>query len=596
MHRMASITARRSPAHVTSQKRDAGHSIVLEERLDPNAMHACLAHPVIDAVSKNRLKLMHKKRRDGNGLCVTYNKTNKMGYGRLYADKGLSLQMVPSDIRNALCRELVHDIDMANARPNIELHLAKKHGWVCDRLERLCSSREQVLQEVQQAYSMDRADAQVVLLKLLYLGGLPVDHSHAKAVEGLQCGDIDSYEAPSSSSSSSSSTYTYLEDLQAELRSLASNITAQYPEHAKEAARQRTANSKVSGHPLATAVSLVVGDVENRTLLAMMRELQVQGRRVTTLVYDGLHVLRLEGEKQLPAELLRACEAAIQRDTGVTIKLAQKPMETTLQLQGLSQEEDTGDVYQICRMKLLAHAKQNRLIRMWGEVWEPVPGTICAYQPVADSSADKQPLRLHIDSVLQDTPAYHEKETTQNRLVTYLEQYSHKDFPKEQAPDRDLLSFANGMYILPEDRFITNADPEAAAIKTSGRIARHHINMEWTGSIATPKFDKLVTYQLQDGEAYDWFLTLLGRMQYRVGQLDSWQVMLYVYGLGGTGKSTALKIYAKSFRPGAVEYLNSNTEETFGLQKLASSKTEAIMCLDVRSDVPTSAVLKQDLW
>jgi hypothetical protein len=181
--------------------------------------------------------------------------------------------------------------------------------------------------------------------------------------------------------------------------------------------------------------------------------------------------------------------------------------------------------------------------------------------------------------------------------VTYLEQYQHKDFPMVIAPDRDLLSFANGVYVLPEDRFISNDDAEAAHLKSSGfRIARHHIPMEFTGSTDTPRFDKLVTYQLDDGAAYAWFLTLLGRMQYRVGQLDNWQVMLYVYGLAGTGKSTALKIYAKAFRPGAIEYLNSNTEDTFGLQKLASSKTEAIMCLDVPSDVPTSAVLKQDLW
>lgn len=104
-----------------------------------------------------------------------------------------------------------------------------------------------------------------------------------------------------------------LEELQAELRTLASNIAAQYPEHAKEAARQRAATNKKSGHPLATAVSLVVGDVENCALLAMMRELQVQGRCVTTLVYDGLHVLRLEGETELPAELLRAWSSTATR-------------------------------------------------------------------------------------------------------------------------------------------------------------------------------------------------------------------------------------------------------------------------------------------
>jgi hypothetical protein len=34
-------------------------------------MLACLAHPGIDTATKERLKMMHKKRRDGNGLCVT---------------------------------------------------------------------------------------------------------------------------------------------------------------------------------------------------------------------------------------------------------------------------------------------------------------------------------------------------------------------------------------------------------------------------------------------------------------------------------------------------------------------------------------------
>jgi hypothetical protein len=125
---MASNTTT-NPAQAPKQKGDAGHSIVLEERFNPDAMLACLAHPGIDAASKIRLKLMYKRRRDGNGLCATYSKNNKMGYGRLYADKGLSLQMVPADIRNALCCQLVHDIDMANAHPNIVLHLAKKHGW-----------------------------------------------------------------------------------------------------------------------------------------------------------------------------------------------------------------------------------------------------------------------------------------------------------------------------------------------------------------------------------------------------------------------------------------------------------------------------------
>lgn len=312
-------------------KGDAGHELTLQERFDPNAMTSLLAHDGIDAGTKATLQSMCKSKHNGNCVFVNYAKNNKHGFGRLYAHRGRGLQVLPRDIRNALCGNLVHDIDMVNAHPVIMAHLAKQHGWVCDKLQRLCSEREQVLQEVQEAYEVDRAGAKVILLKLLYLGGLPVHHRNARALDALPCGDVDH-----PLSVACSPTYTYLEELRQELRTLASNMAAQYPQHAKVAERQRKAANKTTGHPLATAVSLVVSDLENRMLLAAVRELQEQGRCVTTVVYDGLHVLRLEGEadEQLPAGLLRACEASIRRSTGVDIQLAQKPMETTMQLQG----------------------------------------------------------------------------------------------------------------------------------------------------------------------------------------------------------------------------------------------------------------------
>jgi hypothetical protein len=171
-----------------------------------------------------------------------------------------------------------------------------------------------------------------------------------------------------------------------------------------------------------------------------------------------------------------------------------------------------------------------------------------------------------------------------------------KAFPMVAAPDLDLLSFVNGVYVLPENRFIGNEDPEAANITTSRRIARHHTDKDFTGSTATPKFDMLVTYQVEDPAAYEWLLAMLGRMLYRVGQLDNWQVMLYMYGLAGAGKSTVYKIWQHAFRKDAVEFLNGNTEDKFGLEKLRSTKAEVIMCMDVPSDKPTSSVLSQDLW
>lgn len=156
------------------RKGDEGHATVLEEWYDPDAMRALLCHEGLDSDIKERLKTMSKASTNGNCLAVKYFKNNKLGYGRLYADKGRSLQMLKADVRNALCGKLVFDVDMVNGHPTILMGLAKKHGWVRQNLQRLCCDREQVLQEVQEAYAMTRSEAKVAILKLLYQGGLPV--------------------------------------------------------------------------------------------------------------------------------------------------------------------------------------------------------------------------------------------------------------------------------------------------------------------------------------------------------------------------------------------------------------------------------------
>ena len=92
----------------------------------------------------------------------------------MYARKGLGLQMLTTDVRNAICGSKVHDIDMENAHPSFTLQLSKKHGWACSYLERLCSKREEVLQQIQDVYDMSRLQAKTVLLKIMYLGGLPL--------------------------------------------------------------------------------------------------------------------------------------------------------------------------------------------------------------------------------------------------------------------------------------------------------------------------------------------------------------------------------------------------------------------------------------
>jgi len=64
----------------------------------------------------------------------------------------------------------------------------------------LCQNRESVLAGIQGSYGCRRSEAKVIILKLLYLGGLPVDHNALnkdvlREMQALKCGDIDSFDA-----------------------------------------------------------------------------------------------------------------------------------------------------------------------------------------------------------------------------------------------------------------------------------------------------------------------------------------------------------------------------------------------------------------
>lgn len=98
-------------------------------------------------------------------------------------------------------------------------------------------------------------------------------------------------------------------------------------------------------------------------------------------------------------------------------------------------------------------------------------------------------------------------------------------------------------------------------------------------NIPTPAFDQIIHHQelgfvegASDEEnaknmldVYMWMLAMMGRLLYPLNKKDSWQVLLFVKGLAGTGKSTIAKCVSQFFLPEQVAQLSSNIENTFGL-------------------------------
>ena len=87
-------------------------------------------------------------------------------------------------------------------------------------------------------------------------------------------------------------------------------------------------------------------------------------------------------------------------------------------------------------------------------------------------------------------------------------------------------------------------------------------------SIPTPFFQSIFDYQEFDEDVSRWIYVLIGRLLFELGELDNWQIALFLEGVAGSGKSTITKIVKKFYETCDVGVLSNNIEKTFGLSSL----------------------------
>lgn len=69
-----------------------------------------------------------------------------------------------------------------------------------------------------------------------------------------------------------------------------------------------------------------------------------------------------------------------------------------------------------------------------------------------------------------------------------------------------------------------------------------------------------------------WFFTMIGRSMYDIKELDDWQVMLFIKGIAGTGKSNIMNYVLQQFYEKThVGIISNNIEEKFGLGTLVNN-------------------------
>ena len=213
------------------------------------------------------------------------------------------------------------------------------------------------------------------------------------------------------------------------------------------------------------------------------------------------------------------------------------------------------------RESAMALADAGRLRKLGGHVWRPVPGCPCAYV-MAES------YREFLNATLNVDPTYNGRPALQRELIEYLSNYNPPQM-RDVVFDRGLLSFADGVIVAsmdrPEWQFVPYGSDAFGSAVPSDTVARHHIDLPFAPpSTPTPLFDSVVGMQFSPEVSHTMWI-MLGRLMFPLGTHDNWQVIPWLVGTAGTGKSLVQDVVAAAFAKATIGALTGNQEQTFGL-------------------------------
>lgn len=123
------------------------------------------------------------------------------------------------------------------------------------------------------------------------------------------------------------------------------------------------------------------------------------------------------------------------------------------------------------------------------------------------------------------------------------------------------------------------------------QVARHHIDLPFTGSVETPNLDNVLDYQFGP-EVKNMMLALMGRTLFPVKTYDRWELFPFLFGAGGTGKSLVLQCVDRMFRSDAVARFAGDTDGRFSLESFIDA--EVIIGTDMPADI-TNAIEDTDM-
>lgn len=252
------------------------------------------------------LKKYNRKKSSNGSIFISYKTTNKHDIGRLYAEGGLGLQSMKSDIRRILASDIYFDIDLKNSHITISCKMAKDLLLNLPTFEKYRVNRDECLQLISDNVKI----AKEITLATLYGANISnILQTHNIVLETNNEGRL------------------FLENIKNEAQTIASVVYSKYDQYhdlCKKNSKVKNSDNKFS------LLSHIVQNEENKILIEIDKYFQSNNRYMDVYIFDGGLVRKLnQNEKEFPKTLLSGAEDHIKKLYGYDIELIQKPFETT---------------------------------------------------------------------------------------------------------------------------------------------------------------------------------------------------------------------------------------------------------------------------
>lgn len=167
--------------------------------------------------------------------------------------------------------------------------------------------------------------------------------------------------------------------------------------------------------------------------------------------------------------------------------------------------------------------------------------------------------------------------------VKYLTDSLDMEFPDLKIKRR-VWSFNDGIYDASDDSFWFYGQHADDMLVSCKIIEKDFSNSYFAGDpipgsalkayseLDTPLFDSIFGPQDWDEDMRKWMFVFIGRLFYEVNEKDSWQVIPFLKGTAGVGKSCVIKVVQKMYNSRDVGVISNNIEKQFGLSTIFNKK------------------------